>query len=129
MKALARFNGDECSRDRAADVASIIELEILGRPGGRQDQYACAYGGVQGLTFRASGTVYAEPVTPHPSMESSLLLFFTGYARDADTILSAQSVDGLDAIARSAWDAREAVERGDVERLGGLMHEHWLAKL
>jgi D-glycero-alpha-D-manno-heptose-7-phosphate kinase len=127
-KALAEYSGQYCSRDRAADLASVIELNVLGRPGGRQDQYACAYGGVQGLTFRSSGSVYADSVVADPSIERSLLLFFTGFARNADEILSVQSTEGLDVIARDAWSAKECVESGDIERLGGLFDAHWQAK-
>ncbi|MFZ0217856.1 MAG: galactokinase, partial [Candidatus Dormiibacterota bacterium] len=125
-----------------AEQACHIELDILKEPIGKQDQYIAAFGGMKNLEFGTDGSVVVTPLaiateTMH-DLEDHLLLFFTGYARDAGTILSDQSrrseandqamLDGLHLTRRIGTEVRAALERGDARSFGGLMHEHWQQK-
>src|SRR5512141_439716 len=77
-----------------AEMACRLEIERLGRPIGKQDQYIAAYGGITCFHFDKDGTVHAEPLQISQStlhaLEDHLLLFFTGYSRSASDILQDQ---------------------------------------
>ena len=131
-KALATFTDNILHKEDAAEQAARIELDILGRPGGKQDHWATAMGGVLSLQFYASGHVGDEPLGISAynlkQLESSLALFFTGYSRDADYILSTQSTEGLDEIKAFAYTARDLLIAGQLEHFGSLMNDHWNLK-
>jgi D-glycero-alpha-D-manno-heptose-7-phosphate kinase len=125
-----------------AEEACHVELGRLGRAVGRQDQYIAAFGGLTCFEFDPDGRVTVSPVQiPHAALldlEEHLLLFFTGYGRDAEEHLREQktrSEDGdermlrnLDAIAEIGRDVRDALEMGDCRRFAALMHAHWDVK-
>ena len=77
-----------------AALACEIEMDRLGEPIGKQDQYIAAYGGITCFTFERSGEVHAEPLELSQStlhaLEDHLLLFFTGFSRSASDILKDQ---------------------------------------
>jgi D-glycero-alpha-D-manno-heptose-7-phosphate kinase len=125
-----------------ADVARLaceLEIERLGRPVGKQDQYIAAFGGITCFHFDRDGAVRAEPLaiddaTLH-ALEDNLLLFFTGFSRSAADILADQDtrtkqadgamIDNLHFVKELGTRSRAALERGEPERFGELMHEHW----
>ena len=122
-----------------AEMACEIEINRLGEPIGKQDQYIAAYGGVTCFTFHRDEKVRPEPLKlPMDAMfnlEDNLLLFFTGFSRSAGSILSDQKVRtqahdedmlaNLHFVKELGYRSREALERGDVAGFGALMHEHW----
>jgi D-glycero-alpha-D-manno-heptose-7-phosphate kinase len=122
-----------------AEQACRIELDILGEPIGKQDQYIAAVGGVTCLTFCPDGHVEIEPLRLTPetlaTLEDNLMLFFTGYTRSASDILKDQDqrskqkdtgmLDNLHFIKRIAFESKAAFERGDLRCFAALMHEHW----
>jgi D-glycero-alpha-D-manno-heptose-7-phosphate kinase len=122
-----------------AELACEIEINRLGEPIGKQDQYISAYGGVTCLTFHPDERVRAEPLQIPTNglfeLEDHLLLFFTGFARSAGKILIDQQsrtlqndqamIDNLHIVKQLGYDSRAAFERGDVAGFGALMHEHW----
>ena len=122
--------------------ACHIEIDRLGEPVGKQDQYIAAYGGLTAFGFHPDDTVTVEPLAMTDSslreLEDHLLLFFTGYSREASRMLSdqhsrsaagdAQMLDGLDRTKQLGLQIRAALESGQLTRFGELMHEHWLAK-
>ena len=130
--ALGTFMGQKIDQRTAAVHASRLELEVLGRPGGRQDHWACAFGDVRALKFCKTGIVYGTPVdAPLPSLEKledSLHLYYTGTQRDAGEILSTQSTVGLDAIQHLGYEAHHRIVAGDIAGLGNLMNHHWFLK-
>ena len=77
-----------------AEQACHIEIDRLGEPIGKQDQYIAAFGGITCFTFRRDGTVDAEPLAiddeTRYALEDNLLLFFTGFSRSASQILKDQ---------------------------------------
>jgi D-glycero-alpha-D-manno-heptose-7-phosphate kinase len=125
-----------------AELACEIEIERLGEPVGKQDQYIAAYGGVTCFTFNPDGTVNAEPLgIPMDALfnlEDNLLLFFTGFSRSAGDILADQKrqserhdasmLENLDAVKQLGLRSRDALARGDVPAFGALMDEQWHQK-
>jgi D-glycero-alpha-D-manno-heptose-7-phosphate kinase len=122
-----------------AELACKIEIEQLNRAVGKQDQYIAAYGGITCFTFNQDDTVEAEPLrlsmdTLH-DLEDHLLLFFTGFARNADHILQDQNqrskqsdeemLRNLHYVKELGLRSREILEAGDTAKFGALMHEHW----
>ena len=125
-----------------ADLACEIEINRLGEPIGKQDQFAAAYGGITCFTFRSDETVEAVPLKiPIDCMfdlEENLLLFFTGYSRGAGSILKDQNVrtkqsdqemlDNLHFTKELGIRCKEALESGETALFGKLLHEHWQHK-
>src|SRR3954454_13612781 len=125
-----------------ADQACVIELEKLGEPIGKQDQYIAAYGGVTSFRFMPDGRVEAAPLKVAEetlfNLEDNLLLFFTGYARAASTILKEQDdkskkadtamTENLHFIKDLGKQSQKALEAGDLEEFARLMDVHWQRK-
>jgi D-glycero-alpha-D-manno-heptose-7-phosphate kinase len=122
-----------------AEMACQLEIDRLGRPVGKQDQYAAAYGGITCFHFDRDGTVHAEPLqvsqgTLH-ALEDNLMLFFTGFSRSASDILQDQDartrqadagmIENLNYIKELGLRSRAALEGGTPAEFGALMHEHW----
>ena len=122
-----------------AELACHIEIDRLGEPIGKQDQYIAAYGGVTCFTFRQDDTVIAEPLRiPFDAMlelEDRLMLFFTGFTRNAGSILEDQKkrshekdadmLKNLHYVKDIGYRSRDVLGKGDVFAFGRLMHEHW----
>jgi D-glycero-alpha-D-manno-heptose-7-phosphate kinase len=141
LNALYAFQGTYKSPTELAEEAAQIEIEILGKPIGRQDQYAAAIGGFNMIEFlpRRGGVAVAPLVTPPDTLkrvQRSLLLFFTGRQRSADEVLDGQrtAVSNGDATAALlkmkdlAYELRERLGKGDADALGTLLHENWMLK-
>lgn len=124
--------------EQLARGACEIEIDILGKPIGVQDQYIAAYGGLRCFHFGPGREVETESVKTSRSvlddLDSMLMLFFTGKTRKADGILSeqksniAQRTEVLREMAKQAEQVRQIVESGEVEALGPLLHQAWAAK-
>jgi D-glycero-alpha-D-manno-heptose-7-phosphate kinase len=122
-----------------AEQACHIEIGRLGEPIGKQDQYIAAFGGITSFTFRKDGSVDAQPLKASKqtlyNLEDNLVMFFTGYSRSASAILKDQHVksQGGDAAMLEnlhytkdlGYRSLAALEKGDLQGYGKLMHEHW----
>lgn len=122
-----------------AEQACAIEIDILGEPVGKQDQYIAAYGGVTCFEFRKDGGVGAWPlrVTQETlfNLEDNLAMFFTGYSRSAGSILKEQDaqtkersqsmIDNLHFVKEIGYQSKAALESGNLGEFGRLMHLHW----
>ncbi|MDR2340599.1 MAG: galactokinase [Deltaproteobacteria bacterium] len=122
-----------------AEMACHIEIERLGEPIGKQDQYIAAYGGLTCFTFNQDDSVDAVPlnipIEDLFELEDRLVLFFTGYTRSAGELLKDQNVktkesnsemlENLHFVKDLGFRSKEALERGDIHRFGLLLHEHW----
>lgn len=140
-KALSTVCGRTLTRAQLAELACDVEINKLGKPIGRQDQYAAAFGGLNAIRFTADG-VQVEPLALPFEVERTLerrtLLFFTGVSRSAASILkhqqaatqqqSSETNRSLHEIKRIAEETVAALRRGDVARFGMLLHESWEAK-
>ena len=139
IKALYAHYRKNIHPQQLAELACHIEIEKLGEPIGKQDQYIAAYGGISEFTFHKDGSVSSAPLnlsvqTVH-DLEDNLLLFFTGISRSAGSILKDQ-VDKLKANDTSMIDnlhftknlglrSKAALLKNDTYKFGELMHEHW----
>lgn len=122
-----------------AEMACDIEIGRLGEPIGKQDQYIAAYGGVTCFTFKKNDSVEAAPLKVSMDtmfdLEDNLLLFFTGFARSAGSILKDQKVRtqssdadmlaNLHYVKEMGYHSKQMLEEGRTADFGALMHEHW----
>jgi D-glycero-alpha-D-manno-heptose-7-phosphate kinase len=130
------------SQRELAEQACHIEIDILGEPIGKQDQYIAAYGGITAFTFQPDGHVEVQPLRIPPAtlhrLEDGLGLFFTGYTRNASEILKDQDVrskqndqemiENLHFVKRLGYESKIALEAGDLRGFAELMHGHWERK-
>jgi D-glycero-alpha-D-manno-heptose-7-phosphate kinase len=142
LNALHTHKRDFTTQRQLAEEACHIEIDMLGEPIGKQDQYMAAFGGLTCLTFDKDGNVQAEPLRiPQESMdqlESNLLLFFTGKERQAselltdhDTRLREDDPDitgNLHRIKEIGLETKRYLENGQPDMLGELLHAHWEVK-
>ena len=125
--------------NQLAEQACDIEINRLGEPIGKQDQYIAAYGGLTCFRFLPNDAVEAWPLkisskTLH-ELEDNLLLFFTGYSRNASSILKEQDdkskhseremIDNLHFVKELGRQSQAALEQGEVRKFGELMNVHW----
>jgi len=137
LNALHNFAGRKVSANQLAEEACRIEIDILGQPIGRQDQYAAAYGGVNSISFGSDGVV-VKPLDLGDEvlerLESEFTLIFTGMSRRASSVLSESPEDEADRLARlrairaQADLAQALLESGDLAGLGALLEGAWQAK-
>lgn len=139
LNALHAYQGRISSPDRLAREACHIELDVLQKPIGRQDQYAVAYGGLNYMRFNPDGSVHVEPVPCKKEtvaeLERRSLLLYTNDRRDADTILAQQSNGTHDRMPtlRQMRDLADAMRqalagREDLDEFARLLHVGWELK-
>jgi D-glycero-alpha-D-manno-heptose-7-phosphate kinase len=142
LNALHAYKKEFITREQLAEEACHIEIDVLGEPIGKQDQYIAAFGGVTCLTFEKDGHVIVEPLRVHPEvldrLETNSVMFFTGIQRSASAILSEQDKKcqqndaemerNLDQIKEIGLATRRYLENGQVDMLGELFHVHWETK-
>jgi D-glycero-alpha-D-manno-heptose-7-phosphate kinase len=138
LNALYQYVGETLTAERLAREACEIEIDILGKPIGVQDQYIAAYGGLRWFGFGPGPEVKTRPVNVSrmalEDLDNMLMLFFTGKTRSAAAILSTQKsniagkVAVLQQMTQQAGEVRALLEAGHVEKLGGLLHRGWEAK-
>ncbi len=138
LNALHTFAGRSPDAEQLAAEACQIEIDILGQPIGRQDQYAAAYGGANQFAFMQDDTVTVSPLDMDESALATLsdcyFLVYTGLTRKATDILERQSASSedrreqLDNLRQQAVDVRELVESGSHERVGQLLASSWAIK-
>lgn len=139
LRALHAFKRNLIHPSQLAEQACDIELNRLKEPIGKQDQYIAAYGGLTCFRFLPNEEVEAWPLkvtskTLH-ELEDNLLLFFTGYSRNASSILKEQDdkskhserdmIDNLHFVKELGRQSQVALEEGDVHKFGELMNVHW----
>jgi D-glycero-alpha-D-manno-heptose-7-phosphate kinase len=142
LKALsAHFRGNLHPHE-LAELACKIEMERLGEPIGKQDQFIAAYGGITEFTFEPSGEVRGKQLIMHPDtihdLEDNLLLFYTGKSRSASAILDDQNtksikkdsemIENLHYTKEIGIRSGEALRKGDTQLFGNLLNEHWSHK-
>jgi D-glycero-alpha-D-manno-heptose-7-phosphate kinase len=139
LKALHTHKKNIITPAELAEQACHIELDILGEPIGKQDQYISAFGGINCFTFCKDNRVKAEKLNiSHETLynlEDHLLLFFTGYSRSASNVLKEQDdksknndismIDNLHFVKELGYKSKTAFERGDLEEFANIMNVHW----
>ena len=132
LNALYAYRSEQCNAEKLARDACDIEINILGNPIGKQDQYAAAYGGLRRFWFEPDDSVIAELFQTDDILEKHLMLFDTGIQRDANTILSEQK---RAASPTSMLNIRglvprfcNALMRNEFDKVGQFLHENWQLK-
>ncbi len=138
LNAFYAYKGELVTAERLAREACRIEIGVLGRPIGIQDQYIAAYGGLEVFRFHKSHQVEVEPVsingTERMELSSKLLLFFTDITRQSHTILSGQKaninsrLEELDRIKGYVGLTKKAIEDGDFDQIGHILDQGWQEK-
>ncbi len=139
LNAFWTYLGVQPTPAQLAEAACDVEIGRLERPIGKQDQYLAAYGGLRLVTFTPEGVTVEDAVGAGDGRQAEelvarLLLFYTGDARRAMALLSAQrsAVESrrrqLRALAQLAREGREALQRGTLDVLGELMAQGWELK-
>jgi D-glycero-alpha-D-manno-heptose-7-phosphate kinase len=138
LAALYAHQGIQRSAATLAEEACEIEIGVLGKPIGRQDQYAVAFGGFNLIEFLPQGAgVRVRPiVAPTNTLErlhQTLMLFYTGRQRSAADVLLEQrqavrdgtTLETLAAMRDLAYEMRDALGEGDIETFGSILHRNW----
>lgn len=125
-----------------AHTAFVIEREEAGLQGGKQDQYAAAFGGFNFMEFGSNGRVLVNPLRIKDwvisELEASLLLYFTGKSRTSADIIQEQSqnvrdrnedaLGAMHAMKEEAYRMKECLLRGDFRRLHEVLRGSWESK-
>lgn len=139
LKALYTQAGIRHDAMSLAEKACEIEIQKLGSPIGKQDQYIASVGGLTRFTIAQDGTVTTDPLRmsehDYTDLEEHLLLFFTGYSRSASDILREQNdatkkmdqsmIDNLHFTKELGNEIGKALESGHIDEFGRLMNKHW----
>lgn len=141
LRLLYTWNGVHASSYKIAKEACEVEIEKLGNPIGKQDQFAAAFGGLRYYEFEPDGFVKVEPVImkmeAREKLERSLMMFYTGDVRSANNILAnetknlASDQDKIQTTIKlcdMTRYLREKLENGDVDALGPILHDSWMMK-
>tara|TARA_B100000927_G_scaffold70190_1_gene55646 strand:- start:4830 stop:5807 length:978 start_codon:yes stop_codon:yes gene_type:complete len=137
LNAMHAFQGRKVSKEQLAEEACQIEIDTLGAPIGRQDQYAASFGGVNSIRFGEKG-VKVEPIEVSEGLakkfSENFTLVYTGLTRSASKVLSEESDDQSDKISRMreirnhADEAASYIEKEDLDSLGAILNRTWLSK-
>jgi D-glycero-alpha-D-manno-heptose-7-phosphate kinase len=141
LNVLHAFQDRFASARKLADEACHIEIDLLGEPIGKQDQYAAAYGGLKLYEFRADDTVTVSPVIMsrerRSELASRIIMFYTGITRSASAILADQAkvissnqhkILNMKRMVELTYVLRDALHRGDLQSFGPILHENWQLK-
>ena len=140
LHSLYCYKGKFVSKERLASEACDVEIEQLGNPIGKQDQYAAAYGGLNFIEFRKDGGVLVDPVIMNENsfrrLESNLMMFYTGQLHSASEILKEQksNITAGDKEANQlkmcglARSLREELQNNNIDAMGEILHQNWLLK-
>lgn len=146
LNALYGYKGLHKTAKELAEEACDIAMNKLVEPSGKQDEYIAAHGGIRVLEIDRSGSVSVKDLKVDQEvvseLEHNILMFYTGIKRDASEVLREQqgrieqkekggdgdAVERMHRIKSIGVEIGKALEKGEVNRFGELLHEHWLAK-
>lgn len=141
LNALYAYQGKHVNAEKLARQACQIEIDILKKPIGKQDQYIAAYGGFQYIQFNSNESVYVDPIVckieTKKILEKKLLLFYTGITRSADPILAKQTTnmasqkDKREIMSKMVLLAKKmqnALNKNNLDVFGKMLHENWILK-
>jgi D-glycero-alpha-D-manno-heptose-7-phosphate kinase len=143
---LHHLTRDHISLQALAEEACAIELDVLRKPIGKQDQFIATFGGLTALHIDPDGTVRPEPIALSESARADLVanshIYYTGRHRDAVQALEPQHraalhaddprhtmvVDSLKGIKEIGLQILDAIRREHFDEWGRLLHDHWVLK-
>jgi D-glycero-alpha-D-manno-heptose-7-phosphate kinase len=128
-------------KEQISQEACDIEINVLGDPIGKQDQYACAYGGLNFIEFETNGMVNVErlflPYEGYKRLQDNLLLFYTGQTRNSGDILYEQKknisddrkkIENLHKMVTLARNLKDALLHNNIDEIGGMLDQGWRYK-
>ncbi len=135
------YNETYLSKEEVAEQACHVEIDLLKEPIGKQDQYACACGGLNFIEFEKNGHVNIEKVflttDGYKRLENNLMMFYTGQTRAAGDILKEQKKNTTDDIAKInnlhkmvqlAKDLKHELLHNNIDAMGEILHQGWMYK-
>lgn len=140
LNVVRAYLGKATSGEKLGQLACDVEINKVGSPIGKQDQYAAACGGLNFISFYGDETVNVEKIIMSPNkkkkLEDNLLMVFVGGEHSASTLLENQSVAIGDAkkfetqksMVRLAYQLRDSLENNLLDDFGHILHEGWLMK-
>ena len=140
LHAIGAYTGKFRSQEELAEEACDMEINKLGEPIGKQDQYGCAVGGLKFIRFMSNGHVEVEPLLLSreclDKLHENLLMFYIGGEHDAGEILKQQSKNvtqeakfqNLVKMTELAHELRETLLKERIDSFGEILHKGWLLK-
>lgn len=140
LNAVRAYLGKATSGEKLGELACDVEINRVGSPIGKQDQYAAACGGLNFITFYGDESVNVEKIIMQPEkkqeLEDSLLMVFIGGEHSANAILKNQAAaisnskkfDSQRQMVKLAYSLRESLEQNNLDDFGRILHEGWLLK-
>lgn len=139
LHALHLVRDEKPSPEQLAEEAAHIEIDLLARPGGKQDHYAAAYGGLNTIRFHSDGIVEVNPLEPFEvrvdQLFRCLMMVYTGHSRDSSTVLTEQQeniechIHQLVEMRNDALELDSLLKNGfDIGIFGKIMHRTWMKK-
>lgn len=140
LHVLNAYKYQAVSAEYLASTACYIEIERLGDPIGKQDQYAAAYGGLNFIRFNSDGSVNVQKVVMNPDikrqLDQNLLMYYTGTTHSAKAILTEQNKEMqnmtkrkvMEQMVKMAYQMKTTLENGEIDNFGRILHEGWLLK-
>lgn len=135
LKAMHVYTNNDVSAQTLAEEACHIELEVLKKPIGVQDQYLAAVGGFRFFTFDAEGVKFSQNNSRVANeLNDRIMLFFTGVTRKSEDILreqdskTKQNTPFLNEIKSLAYRAVKEIDDGNYDTMGTLLHQSWVLK-
>lgn len=134
------YKGKYISKAELAEEACNVEINKIGSPIGKQDQYAAAFGGLNFISFHRDDTVSVEPVITKSetikTLQENLIMFYTGITHNANEILKEQKrnsslsdkVKNLKEMCGLAKNMKKALENNDLTNFGDFLNEGWIRK-
>lgn len=140
LHSLYCYKGKYVSKAQLAEEACDVEINKLGNPIGKQDQYAAACGGLNFITFHRDDTVSVEPIISRPdtlqALQDNIVVYYTGLTHDANEILAEQKKNickadktkNLIQMCGLARDMKKILEQNDLSEFGAILDEGWHRK-
>jgi D-glycero-alpha-D-manno-heptose-7-phosphate kinase len=135
------YVGKYMNKEEVARYACEIEIEKLGEPIGKQDQFICAIGGLNYISFHRDDSVTVEKIYLDPDrctyLEKNMLMFYTGVTRSASQILQEQKhntsldkakVENLHKMVKLAGELKLELLSGNIDVMGEILHTGWMYK-
>ena len=140
LQLLHTYKGEYVSKYKLAKDACEVEIEKLGEPIGKQDQFAAAFGGLKFYEFMPNGFVNVEPIIMAPqsykALEDNILMFYLGGVHSASEILKQQSQNVKSGdkakvqlrMCELTRTLKDELQKNNVDATGELLHENWMLK-
>jgi D-glycero-alpha-D-manno-heptose-7-phosphate kinase len=141
LNGLHAFKRESVPTEQLAREACHLEIDVLGEPIGKQDQYIAAYGGISAMTFHRDGSVDVERLPLRDEvideLEANLAIYYSGVERSASSVLVQQAktisagdgaVERMHRIKALGYETKRILLSGEIDSYGEMLHEHWTNK-